>query len=61
MRALIALVALLMQLAAALAVAYVWFEGVITAFHHSIIVGIVSIVIPPVGFIEGILHLLGVW
>ena len=41
------------------ALAYVWWQGVCFGFHHSIVVGIVSI-IPPVGFIEGLLHLLNV-
>lgn len=36
---------------------YVWFVGVSYGFNHSFIAGIVSI-IPPVGFIEGLLHLL---
>jgi len=38
---------------------YTWFTGVLFGFHHSIVLGLVSI-IPPVGFIEGILHLAGV-
>jgi hypothetical protein len=41
------------------ACAYTWFQGVLFGFHHSVILGIVSI-IPPVGFIEGVLHLAGV-
>jgi len=41
------------------AVVACWFTGVVFGFHHSIILGIVSI-IPPVGFLEGLAHLIGI-
>ena len=41
------------------AVVYTWFTGVMFGFSKGIIIGLVSI-LPPVGFIEGILVLLGV-
>ncbi len=37
---------------------FVWFTGVSYGFNHSILAEIVSL-IPPIGFIEGLLHLLG--
>ncbi len=48
----------LLSLAISVGAFLVWLDGVIFGFHHSILVGLVSI-IPPVGFIEGLLHLLG--
>ena len=38
--------------------AYAWFTGVVWGFHHGFVVGVLSI-IPPVGLIEGVLHLAG--
>ena len=49
---------LALVIAIACAVVYTWFEGVCFGFHHSIILGLVSI-IPPIGFFEGLLHMLG--
>lgn len=50
---------LLLQIAISCAVVYVYLSGVVFGFHHGIILGLVSF-IPPVGFIEGLLHLFGV-
>lgn len=49
----------LLSLAITCAVIYTWFVGVCFGFAHGVVLGLVSI-IPPVGFIEGILHLAGV-
>jgi len=49
----------LLAMAIAFAAVYTWFVGVCFGFSHSIILGLVSI-IPPVGFIEGLLRLAGV-
>jgi hypothetical protein len=38
---------------------YAYFEGVIWGFHHGFVVGVLSL-LPPVGLIEGVLHLAGV-
>jgi hypothetical protein len=53
------IVGFLISIAIACAVVYTWFEGVCFGFHHSIVLGLVSL-LPPVGFIEGLLHLAGV-
>ena len=34
--------------------------GIITGFHHSILLGLVGF-IPPIGLIEGVLHLAGLF
>jgi hypothetical protein len=41
------------------ALVYTWFIGVVFGFQHGFVLGLVSL-LPPVGLIEGILHLAGV-
>lgn len=49
----------ILNIAIACAVIYTWFTGVVFGFGHGIVLGLVSL-LPPVGFIEGLLHLAGV-
>jgi|GEM_PF-5457891 len=49
----------ILWLAVVVAVVWTWGTGVVFGFSHSIILGLVSL-LPPVGFIEGLLHMLGV-
>jgi hypothetical protein len=46
-------------LSIACAIVYTWFTGVAFGFHQGIVLGLLSL-LPPVGLIEGILHLAGV-
>lgn len=55
----VGIVGFIIWLSIAGAVLYTWGTGVVYGFKHGLVLGLVSL-IPPVGFIEGLLHLLGV-
>lgn len=55
----LSIVSMLVSLAISVASVWVYVIGVIFGFSHSILLGLVSL-IPFVGFVEGLLHLLGV-
>lgn len=52
------IVGFIIWLSVAGAVLCTWFTGVVYGFKHGLVLGLVSL-IPPVGFIEGLLHMLG--
>lgn len=53
------ILSILLGLSVLCALVYTWFTGVVFGFDHGIVLGLVSL-LPPVGIIEGILHLAGV-